>query len=329
MKVILLNEYLFGDMKVMYFIDNETKNVELMLVPIDTQIVNWDEKKQSVDSLVQLKIVGDTYLGGYAGGVTMRQGESTTLLKYKEQKFNSMEEKDQIITTLKDDRGYEVKHYLTWYKNSKSLNTFTKFYNKSSDIVTLEMISSFSIGGITPFTTGDAYHTLKAYRLRSVWSMEGRLETNTIEDFQLEPSWGGHAVRSERFGQVGSMAVNHYFPYLAIEDTQNDLFWGVQLAHNASWQMELYRKDDGLSISGGLADREFGHWIKQIAVGEQFITPNAILSVCKGGGIDAFLQDQNESVLYISKDYYVLFQEDELKDCQSLFETTDFILLKK
>ncbi|RDY30541.1 ArnT family glycosyltransferase [Lachnotalea glycerini] len=50
---------------------------------------------------------------------------------------------------------------------------------------------------------------------------------------------------------------------------------------------------------------------------------------CKDGGMDAFLQDQNESVLYISKDYYVLFQEDELKDCQSLFETTDFILLKK
>lgn len=51
-----------------------------------------------------------------------------------------------------------------------------------------------------------------------------------------------------------------------------------------------FRKDDGLSISGGLADREFGHWMKQIAPGDSFLTPIAILSVCKGGGIDKIAQ---------------------------------------
>ncbi|MGB4659822.1 MAG: glycoside hydrolase family 36 protein, partial [Mobilitalea sp.] len=126
--------------------------------------------------------------------------------------------------------------------------------------------------------------------LRSVWSMEGRLESCTVEDLQLEPSWAGHAVRAERFGQIGSMAVNRYFPFLAVEDITNDIFWGVQLAHNASWQMEIYRKDDALSVSGGLADREFGHWRKEIAANESFTTPTAILSVCKGGGIDRISQ---------------------------------------
>lgn len=94
----------------------------------------------------------------------------------------------------------------------------------------------------------------------------------------------------ERFGQVGSMPVNQYFPSLILEDSKNDVFWGAMLAHNASWQMEIYRKDDGISISGGIADREFGHWLKEINSGEMFTTPSAILSVCKGGGCDRISQ---------------------------------------
>lgn len=49
----------------------------------------------------------------------------------------------------------------------------------------------------------------------------------SAEDLQLEPSWGGHAVRCERFGQTGSMAVNGYFPYLVMEDRKSDIFWGT------------------------------------------------------------------------------------------------------
>lgn len=290
MNTMLLKEYQFGDMIGKYFIDNGTKNVELMLVPIGIEAVDWERKNQKIESLVQIKIAGDTYLGGYAGGGTMRQGESTNLLTYKNQRSEKREDSEVVITTLIDERGYEVLHYLIWYKNSKSVETFTKFYNHSKTSIMLEMISSFSLGGITPFIPGDASDSLRVHRLRSVWSMEGRLETKTIEELQLEPSWAGHAVRCERFGQVGSMATNHYFPYLVIEDKENDIFWGAQLAHNASWQMELYRKDDGLSISGGLADREFGHWMKQIDPEDSFTTPSAILSVCKGGGVDKISQ---------------------------------------
>jgi len=184
---------------------------------------------------------------------------------------------------------------LLWYNGSKSVEMYSEFKNHSLFETTLEMISSFSLGGITPLTEGDGHDTLKVHRIRSVWSMEGRLESKTVEDLQLEPSWAGHAIRSERFGQVGSMAVNHYFPFLVVEDTKNAVLWGAQLAHNASWQMELYRKDDALSISGGLADREFGHWMKQVAPGEGFTTPVAIVSVCRGGGVGHISQRLTEA----------------------------------
>ena len=116
------------------------------------------------------------------------------------------------------------------------------------------------------------------------------LESKDVEDLQLEPSWAGHAVRCERFGQVGSMPVNGFFPYIVMEDKKEDIFWGAQIAHNASWQMEVFRRGTQIHVSGGLADREFGHWMKNIAVGESFTTPEAILSVCRGGGIDRISQ---------------------------------------
>ena len=166
----------------------------------------------------------------------------------------------------------------------------TIYTNKSNETISIEMISSFEIGNITPFEKKDAPNTLLVHRLRSKWSHEARLHTETIEDLQLEPSWSTWAVSSERFGQLGSMPVKKFAPFIAIEDKKNKVFWGVQLAHEASWQMEVYRQDDALHISGGLADREFGHWIKNLNPGEVFETPYAIISTCKNGGIDNISQ---------------------------------------
>jgi alpha-galactosidase len=45
--------------------------------------------------------------------------------------------------------------------------------------------------------------------------------------------------------------------------------------------MEVYRRGDYVQISGGLADREYGHWTKTISPDEEFITPEAIVSVCQ------------------------------------------------
>lgn len=288
--VKILNQYELGDMKVVYYIDDITRNVELMLIPASMTPLSWDSKKQEVDSLVQLKLVGDTYLGGYAGGNTMRQSLSTSSLEYKRQECFSKGGNITVVTTLSDSRGYEVSHHLEYVSGGKSVWSYSTFINQSNETVTLELLSSFSLGGITPFSNGDAHDSMKLHRLRSVWSMEGRLETNTLEELQLEPSWAGHAVRAERFGQVGSMPVNRYFPYLVLEDCKNSVCWGAQLAHNASWQMEVYRKDDGVSISGGLADREFGHWMKHIAPMESFTTPKAILSVCIDVGVENISQ---------------------------------------
>lgn len=288
--------YVLGDMQAYYVQDEETGSMELVLLPADmTYSVAYREKPYP-DSLVQVKLVGDTYAGGYAGGRTMRQSASVAALVFEGQEKRQENGETVICTVMSDPRGYYYRHFLRWKEGKQSLLSSTEFENASEEKVGLELLSSFSLGGISPFVGADECGKLKLHRIRSVWSMEGRAESALIEDLQLEPSWGGHAVRCERFGQVGSMPVNGYFPYAVMEDVKSDLFWGAQIMHNASWQMEVYRRGDDVNLSGGLADYDFGHWMKEIAPRERFVTPTAILSVCRGGGIDRISQRMTAAV---------------------------------
>lgn len=288
--VTILNRYALGDMDCYYYQDSGSGNVELVLAPAGAEPLAWERKRQQVDSLIQIKKVGDAWPGGYAGGATMRGSATTGALRYEKQYVQEDERQTAIFTVMDCGEGCKATHILVWKKGSLHLESHTEFENGGEKRVSLELLSSFSLGGITPFSEQDAPESLLVHRVRSVWSMEGRLESRTMEELQLEPSWAGHAVRCERFGQVGSMPVNRYFPWLVMEDKANDVFWGAQLMHNASWQMEIYRKDDAAAISGGLADREFGHWMKHVEPGERFVSPVAILSVCRGQGVDGIAQ---------------------------------------
>ena len=294
----IINTYKLGDIRAIYVLNVEAGTPELLLLPEDkakdyigdskpnSNLVQREHFKPAPDSLVQVKIVGDAYQGSYANGVTLRESETVDRMLYKSQ--HTVSDTDPVSkssrfvinTCLEDDRGLRCVHTLSYVEGGKSLRSSVTFLNDSNKDVTLELLSSFSIGKISPFMKGDGYETLRLHRIRSVWSMEGRHEAIPFEDLQLEQSWTGHAVRCERFGCVGSLPVERYFPAVAVEDTVNHIYWGAQLAHNCAWQMEVYRRGDDVQISGGIADREFGHWTKNIAVGESFTTPEAILSVC-------------------------------------------------
>lgn len=277
-------EYRLGDMLARYVRD-ENETCGFMLLPADRPIP--DVKKEcAVESLVQLKLTGDIYNEAYAGGVSLRNGESTRRLKYRGQDVSEDDKSITIRTTLSDDRGIACEHILVWRKASPYVRIKTAVSNEGDEPVSMELLSSFSLWGLSPYADGDSSERIRLYRLRSVWSGEGRLEETTPEELAIERSWALHAVRSERYGQVGSMPVNRFFPFGIVRDTVADVWWGAQIAHNASWQMEWYRKDDGLSFSGGLADREFGHWIKELRRGERFESPEAIVTAAASDTVD-------------------------------------------
>lgn len=275
-----------GDMMLVYEQETEFKTVGFYIIPADMNEEDNKGKFYRINSMVQLKLAGDIYPNCYGHGSSMRNGESSNRLDYDSQVVEETEEGVIIKTYLKDLRGYDIVHMVKYYNGDLSFEMKNIITNNSEQDITMEMISSFELSKISPFLEGDGPDSLLIHRLRSKWSHEGRLHTETVEDLQLEPSWSTWSVSTERFGQTGSMPVKKFFPFIAMEDTKNDVLWGVQLAHEASWQMEIYRQDDGLHISGGLADREFGHWTKVLKAGETFETPVAIVSTCHGGGID-------------------------------------------
>jgi alpha-galactosidase len=238
-----------------------------------------------IDSLVQVKLVGDPYPGAFAQGHTLRESPSIDRFRYVGQTLHDANGDHLCVTTLNSPEGLQLEHRVAWSDGDAAFTVISVFHNYSEQPVTLEMLSSFSLGGITPFHEADAPGRLRVHRFRSVWSAEGRLETRSIEELHLERSWSGAGAFSERFGQVGSMPVRRWFPFVAVEDEEAGVLWGAQLAWAGSWQMEIFRQHDNVCLSGGLADREFGHWLKALAPGESIETPATTLS-CVHGSLD-------------------------------------------
>ena len=264
------------------------------LLPRDVEIAGLPEMWQSIgawslDALVQLKCMEDIYGGSFSQGRTMRAGYSTAVLEFIGQKVHRKNRGTSVVTTLKHPSGLLCEHQLSWQGNVPVFSSRVSVRNDGKKAVTLEMLSSFSLGGMTPYAHDDAPNRLFVHRYRSTWSAEGRLDTQGIEDLQLERSWGGNGIACERFGQVGSMPVRGFFPFVALEDREAGVLWGAQLATPGSWQMEIFRKDDFVALSGGQADREFGHWFKTLKTDETYDTPFATIG-CIKGDIDQLAQ---------------------------------------
>ena len=301
-----------GDMRVIYSLDGETGLVGLCILP-DTDR-EFCEKKVKIHSLAEAKIVGDNYPGSYFGGESMKYSNTTLSLKYDRQEIKETENETRIITYLKSDGGIEIKNTLTHRNGRKYVTIRTELINNSDSDIKLEMLSSFALYNISPYLEGAGENSMLLHRMRSKWSQEGRLISETLEDLQLEECWCYANSKSVRFGQVGSMPVKGYFPFMAVEDTKNNIMWGVQMGSPASWQMEVTRADDGVCISGGLADREFGHWMKTIHSGETFSGMDAVISVCTGDVDDVCTrlltaQEDNLDVPECEENLPVIFNE--------------------
>jgi len=241
----------------------------------------------------EVKLNRDAMNGGFSAGLSMLGSDtmrSMTLIEDTVEKKIYKNAEGLSLTVTYDKKGdtYEV-------------NTVVK--NAGKEPVTMEMLSSFVLREMK---------VDKIYRMLSFWSAEGKLKTESITDLHLEKSWNGCAVRIEKFGNVGSMPVRKYFPFLAVEDSETGLFTGIQLYSASSWQMQLECKETELfTIAGGIADRDFGQWTKTLAPGEEYLAPKAViatgdslLDVC-----DKLVKAQNPAISDKDDRMSVMFNE--------------------
>lgn len=297
----LLSSHQLGDTVARYLIDPVSRIVGLELIPASMTAAIAAPREslrgepfidvlpgadpwpaRPVESLLQFKLVGDPYPGAFAQGHTLRNSESQRRFRFATQDVSQTGDRTIITTTLASDDGCTGVHQLTWKSGDGAFTVNGAFTNGSDHPVTLESLSSFSLSGISPFDASDSANRLAVHRFRSAWSAEGRHECRSIEDLHLERSWSGAGAFSERFGQLGTMPVRRFFPFAAIEDRVAGVFWGAQLAWAGSWQMEIYRQHDDVCLSGGLADREFGHWMKTLQPGETLTSPPATMACVRG-----------------------------------------------
>ena len=174
----------------------------------------------------EVKLMGDAYGTGFSNGLTMCGSQSSAA-------FHKVEDRGEDAVYA-DGRQHRI--VLHKKADGQAVEVSTEFINDSPEAVTLEMLSSFAVRGISAD---------RIYRLQSFWSAEGKLRTESIEELHLEPSWNRCGMRVEKFGNVGTMPVRKYFPFLVLEDSKRQEFWGVQLYCPSSWQIEILCKEDG------------------------------------------------------------------------------------
>ena len=238
------------------------------------------------------RLRGDRYSDGFGNGITLSSGESI-----KEMKLISQ---DEQVSVFKGKKG----HVLKVCHESRQGVTFcqTVFENPTEEAATLELLSSVAIRGIQ----ADRIH-----RATSWWSAEGKLLSQDLTDLNMEPSWLNHGFRVTKFGQLGSMPVRGWFPFLVLEDSRTGHFVGLQLYCASSWQIEVFRNGPEISVQAGLADRDYGSWWKEVRPGESFSSPLAV--VAEGASLeevcDRLVKAQQPRIAPVDREMPVIFNE--------------------
>lgn len=239
----------------------------------------------------QLKLRGDDFNGHFTNGLSMAESESVYRCK------KVFDDEDKTVYECEDYR-LSVFHI----KTGDVTHCYQTFENLSDKDLTLDMLASFCINDIY----ADVIH-----RATSFWSAEGKLLSQKLTQLNMEPSWSGHGTRVEKFGQVGSMPVRKWFPFVVLENSEKGEFIGIQLYCPSSWQIELFRRNEALTLTGGLADFDYGHWCKVVKPGECFTSPKAIIAT--GNALndvcDKLVKAQTPRIAEPDRDMPVIFNE--------------------
>lgn len=238
------------------------------------------------------RLLGDEHDGSFGNGSTLARGESVRNMRVKSEA--------EDCTVFEGAKGHIIKSYHK--KLGNVIECKSVFENATAEPARLELLSSFAIKGIK----ADRIH-----RAASFWSAEGKLVSQDLSTLDMERAWASHGLRIEKFGQLGSMPVKKWFPFLVVENSESGDFLGVQLHCGSSWQIEIFRKDDFITIQGGIADRDYGHWSKTVNAGESFETPKAVVATGKSLAevCDKLVKAQHPRIAEPDKDMPVIFNE--------------------
>jgi len=253
------------------------QRASLTLVPAGMEKDVYPNKAASIYGMAQLHVRGDGHETPYARGLSMTGSNTAATMR-----MTACEKTENgVVITLKGAHGLTYMQTLT--QAGRAILCCSKVKNDGDQPVTLDQVASFCLAGMTPFEEGLTPDCLVLHRFTSFWSAEGRHQSQTIEELNLETSWSKWAIKNVRIGQGGTLPVRGWFPVMALEDTRRNVTWAVNLGWAGAWNMELFRQKEDLVLTGGLTNFDDGHFRKTLAPGEEMILPEAGMTVVKGG----------------------------------------------
>lgn len=278
--------YAWGDLTVRCPADRGVRALELLPTALAAGAVTG--AGPAGEPLATAARAGDAVTEPYGAARTLRRGATAAALRERAHEAAD----DAVTTELATDDGLVLRHRIV--RGDGFVRVRTSALNEGGRPQTLELLSSFTLGGLTMFAgeAGDAGQAgegasdpgrFVVHRLRCARGAEARLVSEPVERLGLERPRGGAAgTVAERFGATGLLPVVGWLPFLAVEDTVAGVVWGVQLAASGPWQLEVLRSGAGLAVGGGPADAGFGGRRRTLPPGGHLEAPEAVLSVVRG-----------------------------------------------
>ncbi len=231
--------------------------------------------------MVQVALQGDNGEKEFFAGESMQYSSTGETMKFVSQTKEEKEGFTEIITEFQNDKGLKFVNHVVKDEATDVLQCYNTLSNEGEDVV-LEMINSFAVSGLSPFCEENDIDNIVIHKFRTRWSNEGRLESHTAAELQLEDSWSSYSLCQDRISQRGSMPCRGHQPFYAVEDKNANCVWAVSMEAPASWQMDVMHRHGSISITGGLADFVNGHWRKKLVKGEMFVTNKAYITAVNG-----------------------------------------------
>ena len=234
------------------------------------------------DPMVQIALLGDCGEKEFFAGNSMNNSSSSFDFRFERQEEHREEGANELVTYFANGRGQTYEHHVRKSDGVDALECWNVLVNEG-DEVTVEMMASAVLNCLSPFCAENDVDRLLIHRLRTNWSAEGKLETFTAAQLQLEDSWSSYGIRQARIGQNGSMPCRIHMPFCAVEDLDAGCTWAFALEAPMSWHLDAIHHQASVSLSGGIADFESGHFRKVVKRGERFATDRAFLTAAAGG----------------------------------------------
>ena len=235
------------------------------------------------DPMVQIALLGDGGEKEFFAGNCMNNASSCYEFALIGQEKRTEGGRTEIVTYFDNRKGAKLEHHIVKESGVNTVECFQVLKNEGDADIVVEMIASFQINALSPFTAENDVDEIYLHRLRTNWSAEGKPETFTAAELQLEDSWSSYGIRQARIGQVGSMPCRTHMPFYAVEDRNMRCTWAVSLEAPASWHIDAVHHQTSICLTGGIADFESGHFRKKLAPGEEYRTYSGFLTAVEGG----------------------------------------------